>query len=133
MSSSSSIKYYFEISLLIFEMLYLHYYAIIIILVENGLKTAILSAIISGSIYCPAKCVIVYSPMNIPNADGDKLTFCLVFILIGDQRIVCFIVFIQHTFSIIQQQPPASRFECLSWLRTLRPPILTKSELSAEY
>ena len=39
----------------------MHYYAIIIILVENGLKTAILSliAIISGTIYRPAKFVIV--------------------------------------------------------------------------
>ena len=48
-------------SLLIIERLNLHYYAIIIILVENGLKTAILSliAIISGTIYRPAKFVIV--------------------------------------------------------------------------
>ena len=55
MPSSSSVKYSFEISLLIFERLYLHYYAIIII------KTAILSliAIISGTIFCPAKFVIV--------------------------------------------------------------------------
>ena len=39
----------------------MHYYAIIIILVENGLETAILSliAIISGTIYRPAKFVIV--------------------------------------------------------------------------
>ena len=36
------------------------YYAIIIIVVENGLKTAILSiiAIISGTIYRPAKFVV---------------------------------------------------------------------------
>ena len=40
----------------------------------------------------------------IPNADGYKLTFCLVFILIGDQHIVCFVVFIQHTFYCTQQQ-----------------------------
>ena len=61
MSSSSSVKYSLEISLLIFERWNLHYYGIIIILVENGLKTAILLliAIISGTIYCPAKFVIV--------------------------------------------------------------------------
>ena len=60
MSSSSSVR---NNSLLIFERVYLHYYAIIIILVEydQKLKTAILSliTIISGTIYRPAKFVIV--------------------------------------------------------------------------
>ena len=39
MPSSSSVKYSLELSLMIFERLYLHYFAIIIVLVENGLKT----------------------------------------------------------------------------------------------
>ena len=48
-------------SLLIIERLNLHYYAIIIKLVENGLKTAILwlIAIISETSYCPAIFFIV--------------------------------------------------------------------------
>ena len=46
-------------------------------------------------------CPLNHSPVNIPNADGYKLTFCLVFILIGD-RIVCFVVLIQHTFYFMQ-------------------------------
>ena len=60
MPSGSSVKYSLKITLLIFERLYLHYYAIII-LVENGLKQAILSliAITSGTIYPPAKFVMV--------------------------------------------------------------------------
>ena len=58
---SSSSVFFINKSVLIFERVYLHYYAIIIILVENNLKTAILSliAIISGTIYRPAKFVIV--------------------------------------------------------------------------
>ena len=74
-----------------------------------------------------------YSPVNILNADGYKLMFCPVFILIGDQRIVCF-VFIQHTFILRNSRAAAaSSFGCLSGLRTLWPPIFTQSELSAEY
>ena len=46
---------------MVFERVYLHYYAIIIIFVEKGLKTAILSLMagISGTINRPAKFVIV--------------------------------------------------------------------------
>lgn len=46
------------------------FFAIIIILVENGLKTKILSfiAIISGTIYHPAKCVILTGLILLSNA-----------------------------------------------------------------
>ena len=63
MSSISSVKYSLEITvyLSLKGCAYFHYYATIIILVENGLKTAISSliVIISGTIYHPAKFVIV--------------------------------------------------------------------------
>ena len=81
MSSSSSVKYSLEITVLIFERLNLHYYGIIIILVENCLKTAILSliAIISGTIYHPAKCVMTGL------SRGDFFHGC--FVNVGPHRI----------------------------------------------